>query len=309
MSVATHPSAGDLDESARDRAVRRAMAARDIPQPRTPKLSFDGLPRRWWDGSVAATHMANSINLLFPAGERFFIRSVRHYLDRVSPELQAQVKGFFGQEGRHANAHERLFDTLRQQGFDIDPILERYEYVAYGWIERLSPPAVNLACTAALEHFTAIMAADALETNELAEAHPELRRLLEWHAVEELEHKAVAFDVLKEVAPSYALRIFGVLFATCTLGGFWFWAFSRFLEQDGSSLRRALKELSRMRDSATTEDQRRARESVLKRVFARGIRAYLRRDFHPNDVDHSALIKRTLDRLAAEGVVTAKPAS
>lgn len=292
-----------------ERAVRRALASRGVPEPRTPRLAFDDVPRRWWAGGVAATHMANSVNLLFPAGERFFIRSVRHYLDRVSPELQAQVKGFFGQEGRHANAHERLFDTLRAQGFEIDDILERYEYIAYGWIERLSPPAVNLACTVALEHFTAIMAATALETNELAEAHPEIRRLLEWHAVEELEHKAVAFDVLKEVNPSYALRVFGILFATMTLSGFWFWSFGRFLRQDGSSFREAMKELGRIRDSAKTEEEKRARESVITRVFGHGIKAYLRRDFHPNDVDHSALIAKTLERLAAEGVVQPKPAS
>ena len=71
------------------------------PKPRTPRLGFADVPKRWFGGSIAATQVANGVNLLFPAGERFFVRSVKHYLDELDdPELVAQVRGFFGQEGR-----------------------------------------------------------------------------------------------------------------------------------------------------------------------------------------------------------------
>jgi uncharacterized protein len=290
-------------------AHRRGGGGREIPKPRAPRLGFEAVPRYWFAGSNAATQIANAVNLLFPAGERFFIRSVRHYLDRVSPELQAQVKGFFGQEGRHAQAHEKLFDTLREQGYDIDSILERYERVAYEHIEKKSPRALRLAVTVALEHFTAILAEDALTTDELSHAHPEIRRLLEWHAVEELEHKAVAFDVLKEVAPSYVLRMAGILLATLTLGGFWLWATRLLLKQEGSSLRKASKELTALRREGERagkigdKDKALSPGPVATRVFLRGILEYMRPSFHPMDRDHRALITKTLERLKQEGVV------
>ena len=274
-----------------------------VPKPRTPKVGFGSVPKHWFAGSRAATHVANAVNLLFPAGERFFVRSVRHYEGRVSPELRAQVKGFYGQEGRHAQAHERFFDTLRDQGFDVDAILERYEHLAYAIIEKAAPHSVRLAATVALEHFTAIMAEDALSYEALAFADPSLRSLLEWHAVEELEHKAVAFDVLREVAPSYALRLTGLAVATLTLGGFWIWALRELLEHEGMTLQDAMRELSSLRKVARDHGESRVMDPIAKRVFLRGIREYMRPDFHPNDRDHSALIRATLERLRAEGVV------
>lgn len=275
--------------------------------PRLPRLALDRVRKHWLANSVAATHVANGVNLLFPAGERFFIRSVRRYLDDVGPELRAQVRGFFGQEGRHAQAHERVFETLRAQGYDVDAILERYETVAYEHIEHWCPPLLRLAVTAACEHFTAILAEDALGADGLAFADAPMRQLLEWHAVEELEHKAVAFDVLRQVNPSYALRVAGLAVATLTLGGFWAWATYELLKQDGVSLREAARDLEALKQAALAAGRTKAAEPVATRVFARGIREYLRRDFHPNDRDHRDLVRRTLERLAAEGVIAEAP--
>lgn len=279
-------------------------------EPRAPRLALDGVPRHWFAGSRAATHVGNGINLLFPAGERFFIRSVRDYLDRLSPELAAQVKGFFGQEGRHAQAHERLFDTLRAQGFDIDSILTRYESLMFDGLEGVLPKKVNLAVTVALEHYTALLAEDALSTRELAEVHPEMRRLLEWHAVEELEHKAVAFDVLAEVDPSYRLRIAGLVVATLALGALWLWASHELLKQGDSNLWQMAMELRRLRKVAA---QRGAQSGERigrppSSIFVDGIRAYIRPGFHPRSRDHSELIATTLARLEAEGVLAARQA-
>ena len=275
----------------------------DIPKMRAPNVAFGGVPRFWFADSRAATNVANAVNLLFPAGERFFIRSVRHYLPQLSAERAAQVRGFFAQEGKHAHAHEQLFDTMRAQGYEIDSILRRYERVAYDGIEKATSPRMRLAVTAALEHFTAIMAEDALSSKELSHADPEVRHLLEWHAVEELEHKAVAFDVLSEVAPSYPLRVMGMILATLTLGGFWVFALRELLAQDGSTIREALRELEDLRKRGKKGGQFLGREPVVKRIFAHGFRAYMRRDFHPNDVDHAPLIAATLKRLAEEGMI------
>jgi predicted metal-dependent hydrolase len=271
---------------------------------RAPNLKLEGVGKRWLAGSRAATQIVNGVNLLFPAGERFFIRSVKHYLDRVSPDRQADVRAFFGQEGRHAYAHERFFETMRAQGYDVDSILRRYEHLAYDYIEKYSPPLLRLSVTVALEHFTAILAEDALTGTELSHADPEIRRLLEWHAVEELEHKAVAFDVLKEIAPSYVVRASGMVVGALVLGGFWVFATGDLLKQDGSSLREAARELRELRRAAQRAGQPTELAKISTGVFLRGIREYMRPGFHPNDRDHSELIAKTLERLGEDGVVT-----
>lgn len=257
--------------------------------PRSLDVDFRAVPRHWLAGNAAATAVANGVNLLFPHGERFFVRSVKHFLDQIDdPELRAAVKGFFGQEGRHAHAHDRFNAILRAQGFEVDRFLAGYQRLA-SWLEAHTPARLNLAVTAACEHFTAILAEGAFTRNILDHAAPEMRELLAWHAAEELEHKAVAFDVLKAVDPSYALRIAGLAYATAVLGGFWLWAALSLLRQEQLPPRAALRELGRMP----------ARDPVVRRVFLRGIRQYLARDFHP---DHNQTERIASDWMAARGM-------
>ncbi|HSO40638.1 MAG TPA: metal-dependent hydrolase [Labilithrix sp.] len=288
-----------------NQASTAASSARTkVPTPRTPHVAFAGVPKKWFGGSTAATQVANGVNLLFPAGERFFVRAVRHYLPELEDAaLAARVRGFFGQEGRHAQAHERFFETLKEQGYDIDAILVPYEALAYGKIEKATSPALRLAVTVALEHFTAILAEDALSSGTLDHAHPALRQLLEWHAVEELEHKSVAFDVLAAVRPSYPLRITGLALATVVLGGFWIQATRALLAQDGMSLRDCAREMKALRKAAQTAGDGRVFRPIFTRVFLKGILEYLRPGFHPADKDHERLVTETLARLTAEGVV------
>jgi predicted metal-dependent hydrolase len=109
-----------------------------------------------------------------------------------------------------------------------------------------------------------------------------MRQLLAWHAAEELEHKAVAFDVLQAIDPSYALRIAGLALATTVLGGFWLWGALALLRQEQTGVLRAWRDLGRQPD----------RDPIVRRVFLRGIRQYLARDFHPSD--------NATDRIAAD---------
>lgn len=262
-----------------------------VPKPRNPGLNLDEpIPRHWFAGNLVATHIANGVNLLFPAGERFFVRSVHHYLDQVKdPDLRARVKGFFGQEGRHAKEHERMFEALRADGFPIDRFLALYERIAFGMIEKVAPSSLALAATAACEHFTAIMAENALRTNMLERAHPTIRALLHWHAAEEIEHRAVAFDVLREVAPSYALRVSGLAVATACLASFWLAGTAMLLATDpDATFERIIKDFRLARKARLERNPE--SKGTAQDVFLRGIREYLRPDFHPSqsDIDHLA---------------------
>jgi predicted metal-dependent hydrolase len=256
------------------------LATQSVPRPRSSPVTFEeGVPRRWFGDVAVASHIVNGVNLLFPAGERFFVRSVRHYLDQIEdPLLREQVKGFFGQEGRHAQAHERFFEVMESQGYEIADFLATYESIVYGKIEPMTSPELRLAVTVALEHYTAIMAENVFRDGLLDLAHPTMKGLLLWHAAEEIEHRAVAFDVLKAVAPSYRLRMAGLAMATAVLGGFWLAATVMLLQQDRKRGERGALRGFRKVDR---------RGTIVQRIFARGIREYVRRDFHPsqNDVD------------------------
>jgi predicted metal-dependent hydrolase len=73
----------------------------------------------------------------------------------------------------------------------------------------------QLAATCALEHFTAILAELMFENEELREQmEPEMRRLWMWHAVEETEHKSVAFDTYLAVGGTYRMRAIVMAFTT-----------------------------------------------------------------------------------------------
>jgi hypothetical protein len=250
--------------------------------PRALDVDLTGVPRHWLNNDAVATAISNGVSMLFPHGERFFVRSVKKFIDRIDDaHLRADVKAFFSQEGHHAKAHDDYNDVLRAQGFEVDRFLDLYKRLS-SWIEGRLPAKLNLAGTAAAEHFTAILAAGSFSNDMLDNADPRMRQLLAWHAAEEIEHKAVAYDVLQKVDPSYALRIAGLVYSTIMLGSFWFAAATVLLRQDGFTWRRAIAHLRRLRK----------RDPIIARVFVRGIRQYVKRDFHPND-NHD-------DTLAAE---------
>ncbi len=285
----------DLAGNAQHGGPRGEAGERVAPRPRVrnPELPFAGLPRYWIADSQLPTHIANGVNLLFPAGERFFIRSVKHYVEHITDaQLRADIRAFFGQEGLHARAHERQVEVLREQGYDVDAFLRFYESV-FTKLEAMNSPELRLSVTVALEHFTAIMAEGAFTDPDFAAAiHPLMRNLLRWHACEEIEHKAVAFDVLRAVAPSYGLRMKGLAVATVGLGAFWLLATGFFLASDAKAGR-----FVKRRDVQVMQARKRR---IVRDVFAKGIRAYLRRDFHP--MQHTADLELAREYLASVGL-------
>lgn len=275
--------------------LEQTKAARSLPV-RAMGFAFDrGVPRFWLMGSPHATHYSNALNSLFPEGERFFIRSVKHYVDRLEddPELLKRVKGFFGQEGRHGHEHERWNRILEEQGYEIESFLAGHSKLAYGVFEKNVPPSLRLAVTAALEHFTATMAENGLTSELLDNAHPLMADLLRWHAAEEIEHRSVAFDVFMKVDGRHHMRVLGLWVALAALLMSWRAAAKHLLEQEakrGTDLE-ARAAWARMDPRLIAEDRRR------NAMFRRAIRAYLRRDFHPDQRDTYPLARGYLESI------------
>ena len=191
----------------------RSSAPRPIPI-RRPGFHFAGMPRYWFGGDPFLTHLMHALSLTFPGGERFFMDAVRHYETRVhSAELRHEIASFLGQESLHARAHADFNAWIRSAGFDTRSVEEN---IVRGLARaRERPHRVQLAMTCALEHFTAMIAEVLLDSPDMqALMHPEARRLFVWHALEETEHKAVAFDTYLAIGGSYRTRVLTMLMTT-----------------------------------------------------------------------------------------------
>lgn len=160
----------------------------------------ENLPRCWNNGRAFDTHFMNALSVTFPHGEKFFIDSVRHYRDRITdPRLQAEIAAFISQEGWHRSVHRDYNDWLEKIGLPA----HRLDALARERIDTIKlklRPRGWLAATVCLEHFTAVFAQLLIaDPDRLESMHPHLRQVWAWHAMEEMEHKGVAFDVYNAI--------------------------------------------------------------------------------------------------------------
>ncbi len=280
------------------------------PWPKTPitvrrmDFEFDDVPRYWFKNDPFATHLLNAMSATFPEGERFFVHTVRAFRDRITdPVLQKEVGAFIGQEAMHAKEHDGFNRYLAGLGLDVASI-ERHVVSNIERIKRELPPEQQLAITCALEHFTAIMAEQLLSKPALLEGmHPQMRALWAWHAIEENEHKAVAFDVYQQYVGDEALRRRVMRIATVM-----------FVSRNSYYLLRLLKEDGLLFKPKVWRDGLRTlwgKDGFL-RGMAKSYRDYYRADFHPWESDTRGLLaqwkaKLGLDSREDSGLAPAQP--
>jgi len=162
------------------------------------------LATNWHSDDAFKTAFFDAMSILFPLGEQFFIDSVKEFREKIEdPELQRRVRGFMAQESIHRREHQRYNEALcRARGVPLEKmeaIVERRQEFARTYLR----PIQRLSATVALEHLTAILADATFRNPEgLEGAHPEMKALWHWHALEETEHKSVAFDVFVAIGGS-----------------------------------------------------------------------------------------------------------
>jgi predicted metal-dependent hydrolase len=277
----------------------QTSSARAVP---TRRMSFDeslqDLPKHFAaEGDLISSHVVAVLSGLFPDGEDFFVRSVRHYRDQITdPVLKRQVAGFIGQESMHGREHRAFNDRLAELGYPTKRV-EGFARKSLGFREDKAPPISNLAVTAALEHFTAVMAELVLSDEEFRTriGHPAVEGLFAWHALEESEHKAVAFDVYRAVGGPEWVRILtmkgvrvGFVAATTV---------------------HTILSLLADRDTYKPGVLRRSWQHFkttpfLSRSMWKALREYDRKGFHPDDRDTTALVAEWQERLfGAEGTL------
>lgn len=261
------------------------------------------------DDDVLLSHLVAALSGLFPDGEEMFIDAVKHYRDEVTdPDLRRQVNAFIGQEVTHGREHRRLNERLAELGYrsklveatlqnddPLTPAMKRIVKIAtrFGPLrdigrqleeeDGLEPePIMLLALTAALEHYTATMAETLLTEPELQErfADEAFFRMWAWHAIEECEHKAVAFDVYKAVGGDEATRRKAMRMATMALA----------FIAGYHTVVGALRDPRSYRGFGLVKSAWRLRRNpLLSKRFRERLADYNRPDFHPLQHDTTAL--------------------
>jgi hypothetical protein len=235
----------------------------------------------WLGGDPVGTAVFNALSLTFPDGERLFMDAVRHYRPQLKGKLLDDVKGFIAQEAIHSREHHALnllIDRERYPAAEVEAEIRQRTTFA-----RTRGPMAMLISTIALEHFTAMMAEMHMAHQDLFDdADPGIEKLWRWHAMEETEHKAVAYDVFMEVTKDwspflrYRRRVISMAIISFMFTRNITRYAARLLEADGYEPKAALKAV---------------KTYVWKTpgLFARGWKTYFawyRPGFHPWDQDN-----------------------
>jgi predicted metal-dependent hydrolase len=260
--------------------------------------SFEEVPRHFGaDGDLLSSHIAACLSSVFPDGEDFFVRSVRSFRGEVAdPILAQQMRGFIGQEAIHGREHRAFNRRLAELGYPtrfIEAVTERLLALA----DRVLSRKARLAVTAALEHYTATLAEQLLRDDQTKAlfGQPKVLELFLWHALEESEHKTVAFDVYRAVGGTERMR--RVVMDVVTAG---------FLGGVG-----LIVGLSLLTDRATYNPvrlvrsfRRLLRSPIVSAELWRELRAYNQSGFHPSDRDAAELLETWRERLfGADGAL------
>ncbi|WP_454667262.1 metal-dependent hydrolase [Acinetobacter calcoaceticus] len=268
---------------------------------RRMNFDFNDVPEYWMNGSAGLTHFMTALSALFPAGEKFFIDSVRavryHPSIKDDETLQKEISAFIGQEAMHTQEHVNFNASAQKFGHDVEA-LEKFTDTAIQtaiktFVKIVKPfgmtkDMVDLTATTALEHFTATIASQLLVNTHIQELMTDetMSTMWYWHAIEENEHKAVAFDVYEGVfgkgIKAYALRTSSLVFAMTLIFLIQSSFVLRLLKQDKKL---NLDELSVIYKYAYSPSK------GIITGMAKEMLAYFKPGFHPNHLDTVGLLK------------------
>ena len=261
-----------------------------VPRSFTPPLPLD-IPRHWLPGNPVVSSILNAYTVLVPANEAFYIRTLKRCMPRIGVQaLRDTVVDFIHQEAQHGIAHKRYWRNLDAQGYRFRGFEKAVELLTFRTIERATPLALRVSLVSCVEHINAYIGHEFLAQDLLAEAHPQMRALMEWHFAEEIEHKRVAFDVLAAVSPAYPMRVLGFLMTVPLFYLLIGVAMVRFLAQD-----RLLFKLGTWR-------QLWRHLGPYHHMFVRTLGhlgAYLRPRFHPDLLDDGEMSRTVIARYAS----------
>lgn len=196
--------------------------------------------RYWHSNDPVITHFFNALQSTFPEGERYFIDSARDAREKIGKDklpknLQHDIDMFIRQEAYHGQHHEAWNRALIDEGYTkIGQYSDNLKKMRL-WAKDKVPAETRLSLTSAVEHFTASIAHLFIykRPDLVRGASGAFQQALLYHALEEVEHKSVCFDLYSHSKGGYRLRVFGLLLAITNLMKIVSKRHIYLLEQDG----------------------------------------------------------------------------
>ena len=257
---------------------------------RKAQFNPKAIRRHYFANSPIMSHLLTALSSTFPIGEQFFVHSVRNVRDKVKDEkLQAQIAAFIGQEAMHSKAHAEFNDAWRREDYNLD----RFQ----AWLARKDQyvknlhPKIQLAITCAFEHFTALLGGYILRHPEvLSTLDDDAVKLWVWHAIEEIEHRAVAFDVYQAVYGDDKIRRMIMRSVTTGFASLTLYSATKLFMQDRK------KSLPKIGGNIFGL-------YLLAKMLIQMLPEYLsyyQKGFHPTDIDYSKIVLYWKERLAKD---------
>ncbi|MFD7897290.1 metal-dependent hydrolase [Streptomyces sp. NPDC059743] len=295
----------------KNRAAREAREAGEAGEhyaivPRRVSFDWHGTPLHWIPDEPTATHVINVLHLLLPAGERWFVKVFKEGLPLVTdPELLKDVKGFMGQEATHSVQHSYVLDHLAEQKLSTEAYTRHIDFLFEKLLGEKPPWGIpfpagkwllyRLAFVAAIEQFTAILGDWVLRAEGLDRAGADeiMLDLLRWHGAEEVEHRAVAFDMYEHCGgpdPARYARRVGTMCVTAPVL-LWLWI------SGAAYLIRHDPQLAGLPRYSLREHNKAIGKGLLPpwRELGAAIPRYFRRSYHPS---REGSLRRAVEYLA-----------
>jgi predicted metal-dependent hydrolase len=241
------------------------------------------LPKYWNDNSPFKTHFLNALSLTLPECEKFFIETLKYYSKDVNdPNLSKDIKEFVKQESQHRHSHRKYNNWLASQGLPIDRLQSDTNFM-WNQVRNKINRRSHLALTICVEHITVVYASVFMTHPELLETmHPQFEHIWRWHAIEELEHKAVAMDVWYSTEDDNFYKNLAMFFVL----PMYMW----YVGKNTLVLLNADKQLwkwNTVKDMCSFLFNKRT--GLLTKSFIPWL-DFLKKDFHPNDQNHSSIL-------------------
>ncbi|MBI0423902.1 metal-dependent hydrolase [Acinetobacter sp. ACIN00229] len=187
--------------------MNTALATHQKIVRRNVELSYDANKSYsfYYEENPVVTSLFVVLSAMFPPGEMFFIESIRNVRNQIKDEkLLEDIRAFIAQEAFHSREHKTLNNHLIHSNYPEVIEIEAKTKARLDKLRKLST-VEQVAATVVMEHYTATLARLLLTDQLIKEkTTQESRNLWEWHALEELEHKSVAFDVLNAIGGNYS---------------------------------------------------------------------------------------------------------
>ena len=259
-----------------DSAPPRSIAVR--------RAAFDHtalVDRHLVDDDLMLSHLAAVMSAAIPAGEEFVIEVVRRHRKGLEPALRRDTNALIGQEQLHSDEHRAFNEALGRLGYPVG-LIGRASQVAKALGLRL-PVRLQLAMVASIEHFTATLAEHVLATDHMLITWGDTaaREFISWHLFEELEHRSIAFDVMRAAGVSERERQLGMRLTLAIYGPVVIGGMILSLATDPATYRplQLARSFRRFRTSPHAH-------------MSGDLSHWQRPDFHPDDRDIDAILER-----------------